>query len=299
MQTVGAQEAGEAGRIGRRRLVLPRVLRRPARMLARMEWVVPKRAGLKLTVALFALTGATGMVLGGHTLAVASAVTTWCGLGIDRVEITGQSETSEVEVLNQLALGDYPSIVTLDVTGARARIESLPWVEEATLRKVYPDKLLIEIRERKPFAVWQRKNGFALIEEGGRVISDHVDARHAGLPLVVGEGAAARAGEFVELMDEFPSLRPEVKAGVLVSGRRWNVVLNNGVELMLPEEDPAGALIQAVALNDGHGVFSREIAAIDMRLPSRLVFRLTPEGAKAREELLNERAKARKKGTAA
>ena len=47
---------------------------------------------------------------------------------------------------------------------------------------------------------------------------------------------------------------------------------------MLPEEDPAAALIQAVALDDGHGVFSREIAAIDMRLPSRLVFRLTEAG---------------------
>jgi len=299
VQTVGAQGAGEGRPVGRRRLVLPRVLRRPARILARMEWDPPRRVGLKLAALLFALTGGAGMVLGGHTLAVTSAVTVWCGLGIDRVEITGQSETSEVLVLDRLALGDYPSIVTLDVTGARARIESLPWVREATLRKVYPDKLLIEIRERKPFAVWQRDSGFALIEEGGRVISDRVDGRHVALPLVVGDGAGARAAEFVALMDEFPSLRPEVKAGVLVSGRRWNVVLNNGVELMLPEEDPAGALIQAVALDDGHGVFSREIAAIDMRLPSRLVFRLTPEGAKAREDLLKERAKARKKGTAA
>ena len=122
MQTLGAQQAAGTGPIGRRRVVLPRFLRRPVRVLSRMEWAVPKRAGLKLTVALFTLTGATGMVIGGHTLAVASAVTAWCGLDIDRVEITGQSETSEVEVLNQLALGDYPSIVTLDVTAARTRI---------------------------------------------------------------------------------------------------------------------------------------------------------------------------------
>ncbi len=300
MQAVRAGQEGEGSRIPRRRVVLPRMLRRPVRRLGRMRWVAPRRAGLKLAFVLYAATGITGMAMGGHTLAVASAVTAWCGLDIDRVEITGQSETSEVEVLNQLALGDYPSIVTLDVIGARARIESLPWVKEAMLRKVYPDKLLIEIKERQPLAVWQRDSGgFVLVEAGGRVISDRVDARHAGLPLVVGEGAAARAGEFVELLDEFPSLRPQVKAGVLVSGRRWNVVLTNGVELMLPEEDPAGALIQAVALNDGHGVFSREIAAIDMRLPSRLVFRLTPEGAKARDDLLKARAKAGKKGTAA
>jgi cell division protein FtsQ len=187
----------EARSKGRRRLVLPRVLRRPARILSRLDWAVPKHTGLKLAAAFLALTGITGMVMGGHTLTVTSAVTAWCGLAIDQVEIKGQSETSEVDVLEKLALGDYPSIVTLDVTGARERIESLPWVKEVTLRKIYPNTLQIEVKERKPFAVWQRAAGFALIEKGGRVISDRVDARYASLPLVVGEGADLRAEEFV------------------------------------------------------------------------------------------------------
>lgn len=300
MQAVGAGMEGGAGPLGRRKLVLPRALRRPARILSRLDLAVPRHAGLKLAAAFLTLTGVTGMVMGDHTLTVASAVTSWCGLAIDEVEIKGQSETSEVDVLQKLALGEFPSIVTLDVTGARERIESLPWVKEATLRKIYPDTLQIELKERKPFAVWQRgTTQFALIEKGGRVISDRVDPRYASLPLVVGDGADLRAEEFVALMEEFPSLRPDVKAGVLVSNRRWNVVLTNGVEIMLPEEDPANALIQAVALDDGHGVFSREIAAIDMRLPNRLVFRLTEAGAKSRADLLKEREKARKKRSAA
>ncbi|HET7716324.1 MAG TPA: cell division protein FtsQ/DivIB [Bauldia sp.] len=299
MRAVETGTEGAGGLIGRRKIVLPRFLRRPVRALSRLEWTPPKHAGLKLTVAFLLATAVSAMVLGGHTVAVASALTAWCGLGIDQVEIKGQSETSEVDVLTALALGSFPSIVTLDVTGAKERIESLPWVREATLRKVYPNKLLIEIKERKPFAIWQREGGFALIEKGGHLISNRVDARYADLPMVVGEGADVRAEEFVALMDEFPSLKPKVKAGVLVSGRRWNVLLANGIEIMLPEEDPASALIQAVALDDGHGVFSREIAAIDMRLPSRLVFRLTEEGAKARADILKEREKARKKGTAA
>jgi cell division protein FtsQ len=299
VQAIRTGTRGDGDSAARRRIVLPRLLRRPARILSRLDWDLPKRTGLKLAAGFFAITAVTGMVLGGHSLTVASALTAWCGLAIDRVEIKGQSETSEVDVLGKLALGDYPSMVTLDVTGARERIESLPWVQQATLRKVYPDTLRIEIDERMPYAVWQHGAVFSLIEPNGRIISNRVDARYAGLPLVAGEGADKRVGEFVALIDEFPSLKPRVKAGVLVSNRRWNVVLDNGVEIMLPAEDPADALIQAVALDDGHGVFSREIAAIDMRLPSRLVFRLTEEGAKARAELLKDREKARKKGTAA
>lgn len=299
MQALGAGTGGDAGAAGRRRLVLPRALRRPARVLSRLEWQVPRHFGLKLAAGFLALTGFTGMVMGGHTTDVVAAVSVWCGLGIDRVEIKGQSETSEIDVLEKLALGAFPSIVTLDVKDARERIESLPWVREVTLRKIYPSTLQVDLKERTPYAVWQRPGGFALIEKGGRIISSEVDARYASLPRVVGEGADLRAEEFIALMDEFPSLRPRVKAGVLVSNRRWNVILNNGVEIMLPEEDPSDALIQAVALDDGHGVFSREIAAIDMRLPSRLVFRLTEAGAKSRAELLKAREKTRKKGSAA
>lgn len=302
VETGADPAAGEspAVTVARRSIVLPRFLRKPARVLSRLEWRAPRHAGLKGAGLLFTLTAVAGIVIGGHTMTVVAAVTTWCGLGIDQVEIKGQSETSEVDVLEKLALGPFPSILTLDVTGARARIEALPWVREATLRKLYPDTLQIEIKERRPFAVWQREGGFALIDKSGRLITRHVDERYATLPMVVGEGADEKAAEFVTLMAEFPSLKPRVKAGVLVSKRRWNVVLDNGIEIMLPEEDPADALIQAVALNDGHGVFSREIAAIDMRLPSRLVFRLTEEGLKQREALLKEREKlAKRKGTPA
>ncbi|MEQ9690786.1 MAG: cell division protein FtsQ/DivIB, partial [Bauldia litoralis] len=130
-----------------------------------------------------------------------------------------------------------------------------------------------------------------LITTDGKVTSDHVDARYKNLPMVVGVDADKRADEFVTLLEEFPTFAPRVTAGVLVSGRRWNVVLRNGVEIMLPEEDPASALIQAVALDDGHGILSREIAAVDLRLPSRLVFRLTEKGYEAREALLKARKK--------
>ena len=94
---------------------------------------------------------------------------------------------------------------------------------------------------------------------------------------------------FDALAFEVGLLEQRVRAGVLVSDRRWNVVLNNGIEIMLPKDDPGSALIQAVALDDGHGILSREIAAVDLRLPNRLVFRLTEAGYEAREALLKKR----------
>ena len=296
MQAVETEAAGAAGDWPEaakpsRRVVLPRLLRRPARILTRVDWRLPRHAGIKGMGLFFAVTAVAGILVGGHVTTIVSAVTAWSGLAIDAVEITGQSETAETDVLDRLAIGEYPSIVTFDAIAARERVEALPWVKRATIRKLYPDTLQVAIVEKKPYAIWQRDAGVSLIDQNGNVITDYIGGRYASLPMVVGEGANQRADEFISLIGEFPSLAPRVKAGVLVSGRRWNVVLDNGIEIMLPEEDPASALIQVVALEDGNQIFSREIAAVDLRLPNRLVFRLTERGYEAREQLLKDRKK--------
>jgi len=287
------QAGGEMERTAppRSRVVLPRFLRKPARMLSRADFKAPRHAGLKGAAFLFLSTAAAGVFIGGHGMTIVSALTAWSGLAIDSVEITGQSETSEVDVLAGLGIGPFPSIVTFDVETARASVEALPWIKEATIRKLYPDTLQVSVVERRPFAIWQHDGKFSLIDETGKVIVDQVGERYAKLPVVVGPGAADRAREFVDMIDGVPSLKPLVKAGVLVAGRRWNVVLDLGIEIMLPEKDPGSALVQVVALDDGHKILSRRITTIDLRLPSRLVVRLDEEGLKARQAMLKEREK--------
>lgn len=273
------------------RVVLPRILRRPTRMILRRQWRLPRYAGLKGFALLAGATALAGMLIGGHSLTVVSATTAWAGLAIEEVKISGQSETSEVDVLEALAIGPHSSIVTLDALAAHERLEALPWIERVTIRKLYPDTLTVAIVERKPYALWQSEGVVSLVDKAGRIITEDVGGRYVALPMVVGLGAAAEAKSYVSLLEEFPSLKPRVKAGVLVAGRRWNIVLNSGVEIMLPEDDPASALIQAVALDDGHGILSREIAAVDLRLPNRLIFRLTETGHESRQALLKERKK--------
>jgi cell division protein FtsQ len=289
----------EAGAGDTSRLVLPRFLRRPARALMRKRWKLPRAVGLKGALLLFLTTGVAGVLLGGHGMTVVAAVTSWCGLAIENVQITGQSETSEIDVLNQLALGDYPSLATFDVDAARSRIEAMPWVKEARIKKLYPDTLQIAITERSPYAIWQHDGGVvSLIDKDGKVIIDDVGERYARLPFVVGEGAEARAAEYVDLVDGVPELKDRIHAGVLISKRRWNVVLDNGVQLLLPEKDPGSALVAVAALDTQNNLLSRDIAAVDLRTSDKLIVRLSETGEKTRKEALDERAKLAKKGAA-
>jgi len=281
-----------------RRLVLPRLLRRPARLLLHKPWQLPRHIGLKAMLAFFVATGVGGTLIGGHTMTVVSAVTAWSGLAIQKIVITGQSETSEVDIIHALGIGPFPSLVTFDADAGRGGVAALPWIKETTIKKLYPDTLQVRVVERHPFAIWQHDDKIALVDRDGTIITDNVGEDYAKLPFVVGDGAAPRAGEYAELIAGVPSLKPRIHAGVLVAGRRWNVVLDNGVQLLLPEQDPGAALVAVAALDGENGLLSRDIAAVDLRLADKLVVRLSDSGAAARKAVLDERNKLLKKGKA-
>ncbi len=285
--TAAPGRAAALARLG----VLPRFLRRPARALQRRQWRLPSRFGLKAFLAFAVATVIAGGLTGGRALSVVSAVSAWSGLAIAEVKITGQSETSEVAVLDRLDIKQDPSLLTYDVDAARARIELLPWVDHATLKKLFPNTLEVAIVERVPFAIWQHGSALSLIDGAGKVITDAIDERYARLPFVVGPGAAERARAFVEMIDGQPDIADKVRAGVLISGERWNVVLDSGIEVMLPADKPAAALATVATLDAQKKLLSREITTVDMRLPDQMIVRLDEQGLADRKTMLKERDK--------
>lgn len=287
-----AAEAERVRSAARPKVVLPRFLRRAVRSLRRVDLRLPRYFGLKSIAALFFATAFAGVLIGGNGATLLSAVTASAGFAIENVKIAGQSETNEVDVLAALDIGTYPSLLTLDLDAARARIQELPWVREASLKKLFPDTVEISIVERTPFATWQHDGVVSLVDAGGKVIATDTSERYNDLPHVVGAGAAARAGEYAALVAAEPAIAAHARAGILVSGERWTIVLDNGIELMLPSADPASALATIATLDRDHQLLSREIAVVDLRQSGEMVVRLTPAGVVSRAALLKQRDKA-------
>jgi cell division protein FtsQ len=295
---MGAMQFGEVAplrlRVSVPATVLPPILRRPARLVSRIDVTLPKRAGLKASLAFLAAVGIYGVVAGNHFNEIIGSVSSAAGLAVDAVRITGQSETAELDILRALELPAHGSIVFFDANAARERIEALPWVESATLRKVYPSTLDIQVTERQPYALWQHGGQVVLIDEDGRVIGDYLGGPFARLPLVVGEGAPQEAPELLALLAEFPSLEEEVRAATLVSGRRWNLTLRNGMTVLLPEgDDLLPAIIQLVSLDQGSQLFARDIRTIDLRMADRMTVQLAPD---VLEDVEDAVARARRTG---
>jgi cell division protein FtsQ len=220
------------------------------------------------------------------------------GMRIATVSLSGQRQVSREQIFAAAGVTDHSSLLFLDVADARARLESIPWIAEATVRKLYPDRLQITVTEREPFALWQMQGKVTAIAADGTVLSDKVEPRLTALPFVVGKGAAGKARDFLAVLDKFPSVRDQVRASIYVAERRWNLRLKNGIDVRLPETDVEAALATLTKLDAEKKLLTRDISAVDLRLADRLTVRLSDAAAAAREEALKKTTPKKKGGDA-
>jgi cell division protein FtsQ len=188
----------------------------------------------------------------------------------------GRDETSSGQILRAIDVRIGQPILSVDLKAARERLEELPWVEQATIERRLPDTLYVRLRESEPLALWQKQQRFFLVSRTGRVIDEPRIARFANLLVIVGPDAPAHVGELLELMSSQPALGQHVVAAVRVGGRRWNLRLDNGIDVKLPEADGVAAWRELARLDREQGILARDLSVIDMRVPDRLIVRLAP-----------------------
>jgi cell division protein FtsQ len=267
----------------------------PPRLIAMIERHVPRRAGAIATLMLLLASAGFGIVRGGHVQELSSALgdsrnalANSLGFRITSVTINGRKQLSQDEVLATGGVNGRSSLLFLDAGAVRERLKANPWIAEATVLKLYPGALQIDIVERKPFALWQEEGRLSVIAEDGAVLEPYVTRKFLLLPLVVGRGAETRARDFLALLAQYPQVRNVTKAAVFVGERRWNLRLKDGLDVRLPETGLDKALGELSRLDKEDHLFSRDIVAVDMRLPDRLTVQLSDDAAKAREELFKK-----------
>jgi cell division protein FtsQ len=277
----------------------------PPRLIAWMQRYVPRRTGLIATLSLLAASSGLGIVKGGHYDDFVTAVSDTrnafansMGFRITTVAINGRKQLSQDEILAIGGVNGRSSLLFLDAAAVRDKLKSNPWIADATVIKYYPGGLQIDIVERSAFALWQQNGRLSLIADDGAVLEPYVTRRFVSLPLVVGKGAETHARDFLALLARYPQVNSVTLAAVYVGERRWNLRTKDGLDIRLPENDVGNALATLSRLDKEDRLFSRDIVAIDMRLPDRLTVQLSNDAAKAREDQIKKSAK-KKPGDAA
>jgi cell division protein FtsQ len=217
------------------------------------------------------------------------------GLTVSDITVEGRETTDRETILAALGAKPGTPILALSPKHAKQQLESLPWVRTAVIERRLPGTLYVRLVERKPLALWQHGGKIALIDRLGALIPVTRLDRFAKLPLVVGEGAASHAAELLDMLASEPDLAARVTAAIRVGDRRWNLRIDNAIDVLLPADNTAEAWAQLARLDRASALVQRDVQTIDIRLPDRLVLRVSPETPK--ETPVSKKARSPAKNT--
>jgi cell division protein FtsQ len=198
------------------------------------------------------------------------------GFTVKRVDVVGLHHM-ESEPVYRIALEQQSMAMPLvDVDAIREQLLRFGWVEDARVSRRLPDTLVIDIVERQPAALWQDGGRLALIDSEGVVIDRVSVTQMPDLPLLIGPGANLHERDLNALLDVAPTLKPQLVSATWVGGRRWDLDVQTGETISLPEGERKAktALAKFVDLDKSSGLLGRGLLRFDLRLPGKMVVRL-------------------------
>ena len=189
--------------------------------------------------------------------------------------IDGSSDELANEIREILPL-DFPvSYFDLDIKYLHKVVNEIPAVASAAIKISAGGVLQINVAEKSPSFIWRKDNIMSVIDETGsfiRIANSRVD--YPKLPLVVGEAADLAVSEISSLMQANEYFKDHVRAFIRVGERRWDLILENNVRIMLPQREFLAAFDRLMLMNEAGQLLSGRLSNIDMRLVVRPTVRV-------------------------
>jgi cell division protein FtsQ len=175
-------------------------------------------------------------------LALLAAAVLWLSrapaLSFRVIQLEGELQRNSVATIRANATPRLAgNFLSIDLDKAQAAFESVPWVRQATLRRIWPDRLAVHLVEHQPVALWQGEDGSErLVNVQGEVFEANVgDVEDQNLPLFSGpEGSSAQMLALYWRLVPLLAGHLMEPVALQLSGRgSWRVELDSGATVVL------------------------------------------------------------------
>lgn len=196
-------------------------------------------------------------------------------IGLMTVDGAGESLAEDIREILSV---DFPvSSFDLDLKQMHVAVAELDAVKSASVQ-IERNILRIEVTERVPAVLWRHAEGLELLDESGILVGPAASrVRYGDLPVLAGDGAEKAVPEALELFRVSGPLRGRLRGFERMGARRWDVVLDRGQRILLPETGAVRALERAIAMDQAVDMLSRDLLAVDLRLPQRPTVRISEQ----------------------
>lgn len=205
------------------------------------------------------------------------------GFEVRQIEVRGLENVNELKVYEIVLAEKDRSMPLVDLYALRQELVQFGWIADARISRQLPDRLIVDIIEHKPHALWQNGNKLVLIDKQGRVLEKLKKGHGFDLPLIRGEFANENIAALDAIMNEAPALTPLVEEAEWVGRRRWNFTFDTGEKLALPEgaTEAKAAYVNFARMEGVNRLLGKGVTFFDLRDPERAYLRLPKSGGEA------------------
>lgn len=187
------------------------------------------------------------------------------GLRVENIDVNGRNRISRQELLEALDIHKDDPILGIDLAATQERLETISWVRSASIERILPNTIKVNLIEREPMALWQIDNRLMLIDYMGEILTLENLHLYKEYPLIVGPGAPKAAPEILLYLEKLPKIKDKLYALSYVGQRRWNLHLKNGMIVKLPEDNIKEHLYKLKKLINQDHILEKQIKTIDLR----------------------------------
>ncbi|MBQ7673866.1 MAG: FtsQ-type POTRA domain-containing protein [Alphaproteobacteria bacterium] len=190
---------------------------------------------------------------------------------LQKIEFDGHEQVPEILLLKASGLRYKNSVFATSIHDVKDKLEKISWVKSVIVQRKLPGKISIRIAERTPIAIFQSQHKLHLVDSDGVILENDGIGNFSNLPIIAGEGAEKEVDYFLHCIDKFPKIRKQLIFAVRIGQRRWNIRINRGITVKLPERGLMQAFGILDEISDSNGFFNEDIAYLDLRIPDRVI----------------------------
>ena len=194
---------------------------------------------------------------------------------IKNVIIEG-SEKSNISEIENNVTELQGNLIGLNFNSIKEIVESSEWVKRASIKKVLPSTLKINVTENDPYAIYFQEGKSFLIDLDGSIITEiNLNNYEDDLLFVRGENSPELLEQLIrDISIAFPNLTQTLEEVEFIEKRRWNLKLNNKLLVKLPDENIQQSLKNLKQLFEEQEVMESNIIEIDLRIQGRAALKV-------------------------
>jgi cell division septal protein FtsQ len=208
-------------------------------------------------------------------------IMTFMGYGpiakVKNIHISADTETQDLTAIaaaTGISSGTNTHSVNLELVNAR--LLTTPWVRESAVRRLPNGNLSVKIHLYRAVAALNEGNYYYPLSADGKKIQKPSEDKAPGT--VVFRGNVPK--DIGDITKAATNLIKDLDYLEFIDNRRWNLVTNGGITVMLPEKeisdknkDPIAAIASLVVLNNKYNILKKDIKVIDMRDTARILIK--------------------------